>query len=838
MYSKSMNKSRPTKMKKSKGKEVLSRKERRKQERKAKKQKKTEHFMNRKSRFQKKPVPREREDVEKRKNPDEHPAEVEKEPKRPRKQLTAINKDIEMDRLEKFKLEEEMKKQRRKQLAKANEAEERNIKQLEKQLNLNKRKSKTTPRSFAASGLDYILDVCDSEKIQDAVNAELTLQDGESDFEEDLALITGKGEAKTKSKKIKSTKKHKEAKVDDESDSESSDMESSLGFDEGSDNFDDDEDDDDIDNEFEEDDDENDFDEMDDSTDMIEEGVDKEEENQIDNQDVEENMKKEEIWEDIYGRLRDKKGNIIKDNKPAKYIPPHLREKSNEDGKKKEELVRLKKQLKGLLNRLAENNMHGIANQIDELYMKNSRSDMNGMILNLYLESLVTRVHTPERLVMEHAMLLAILHANVGSEVGAYMLQYLGKQFCEMHKTDHDIENKEIDNLLLLICHMYTFKIFDNVLVYDLLNMMCESFTPKDVDLILVVLRSVGFTLRKDNALALKDFILKVQKLANEAKEMKEDARVKFMLDVLLTIKNNNMAKLPQYDPSHSEHLKKIIKTMVRKGNYITELKITLDDLLKAEERGRWWIVGSAWTGPAPQSEKAKDQKKNIEENSFSQEALELARKQRMNTANRKNIFCILMSAEDYLDAFEKLMRLGLKGQPEQEIIHVLIHCLLQETTYNPYYSYIADQLCMSDRRHKMTLQYSVWDRFKEMKSLAKNQIANFAKFLAHLFLEKSLPLSVLKVLEFTEMDKFCVRLLRQILLTLLLHDDQEAVVETFSRIAKPQKLHMFRESIRLFIHHFLLKNMKNTDSEEESKLKQRISLVDKALSTFSDSSF
>lgn len=40
------------------------------------------------------------------------------------------------------------------------------------------------------------------------------------------------------------------------------------------------------------------------------------------------------------------------------------------------------------------------------------------------------------------------------------------------------------------------------------------------------------------------------------------------------------MAKIPNYDPTHSEHLKKLMKGILRKGNYITELKISLDDLL------------------------------------------------------------------------------------------------------------------------------------------------------------------------------------------------------------------------------------------------------------------
>lgn len=42
---------------------------------------------------------------------------------------------------------------------------------------------------------------------------------------------------------------------------------------------------------------------------------------------------------------------------------------------------------------------------------------------------------------------------------------------------------------------------------------------------------------------------------------------------------------------------------------------------------------------------------------------LELAAAQRMNTDARRAIFCVLMSGEDYIDAFEKLLRLDLPGK-------------------------------------------------------------------------------------------------------------------------------------------------------------------------------
>lgn len=53
------------------------------------------------------------------------------------------------------------------------------------------------------------------------------------------------------------------------------------------------------------------------------------------------------------------------------------------------------------------------------------------------------------------------------------------------------------------------------------------------------------------------------------------------MLDILLAIKNNNVTKIPNYDTTYSEHLKKLLKGFIRKGNYVTQLNISLEDLLK-----------------------------------------------------------------------------------------------------------------------------------------------------------------------------------------------------------------------------------------------------------------
>ena len=68
---------------------------------------------------------------------------------------------------------------------------------------------------------------------------------------------------------------------------------------------------------------------------------------------------------------------------------------------------RLEKQLKGQFNRLAESNMQSISRVIEDMYARNSRNDMNACLIKILKSSiLLPAAITPERLVMEHAMLI------------------------------------------------------------------------------------------------------------------------------------------------------------------------------------------------------------------------------------------------------------------------------------------------------------------------------------------------------------------------------------------------------------------------------------------------
>ncbi|XP_076233256.1 nucleolar MIF4G domain-containing protein 1 isoform X2 [Calliopsis andreniformis] len=668
-------------------------------------------------------------------------------------------------------------------LKNANLKEDKIIKKLEKQLKLNKRKKKTVPKSFVADGLDYLLNFCLEKDRKCMVETERELLENEfnDELKADLTVTIAEDPAKNSfiDKPCQVNRLDRTSIEENIKDSRLSGIGNETA-----------------------------------NNDSLRVRRTKRSKPDVERDSgitPENRNDGEDLWEDIYGRKRDKDGNVVRETN--KYVPPAARSTTDD-----ERLCSLRKRLKGCLNRVAEHNIHNIANQIEEMYMTNTRNNMNRVLSDLVFEGLILNVLTPDRLICEHMMLIAILHANVGIEIGAHFLEKLARKLVDMMERPQDVENKRLDNMVLMISHLYNFKVYGHKLLYQILDRLVVKFSEKEIELILLILRTVGFSLRKDDPIALKRFIENLQEKASS--ENGKSSRIQFMLDILLAIKNNNVSKIPQYDPSHVEHLRKIIRTVIRKGNTITQFNVSLEDLLR----------GSAWSGFDEVHDQRKTKQKNVH---FSEKILELAQKQRMNTDTRRNIFCILMTAEDYFDAFEKLNHLGLRDRQTEEIIHVLMHCCLQENKFNPYYAVLAQKLCEYDRKYQLTIQYNLWDKLKMLESYKSKQLENLAQFLTYLFIERCLALSILKVIQFTELDKHTVKFLKQIMLGILSHKNEQACLQVFKKISISPQLQSFRESLRLFINYFLIKN--NTDSssvldEQEVILKKRIESVERIL--------
>ncbi|XP_074549363.1 nucleolar MIF4G domain-containing protein 1 [Halichoeres trimaculatus] len=676
-------------------------------------------------------------------------------------------------------------------LLEANEEEDREIKKLERCLGMKKRKNKKSlPQSFVADGLDYILGMLDSGSGAAGVY----------DDDEDMEM------AKENFEKLGET----DSQLSDEEEGSGDEMASEVSDEDVGSLGDEDEEDD----EMEEDGDEEEEEEEDEEEEM-EDDLEESDATDFDDEKEEESDKEE----DTPDMTTDTKSENVC-SASGKYVPPHLRGMG--DDKRRAELEKLKRNVKGLMNRLSEANIASISSQLEELYMNCSRKDMNDTLTEVVLAACVTPALMPDRLLMEHVLLISVLHHTVGLEVGAHFLETVVRKFDEVYKIP--AETKECDNLVAIVGHLYNFQVVHSVLIFDILKLLVGAFTEKDVELILFVLRNVGFGLRKDDALALKELISEGQRKASDmGAKFQDQTRVRFMLETMLALKNNDMRKIPGYDPEPVEKLRKLQRTLINRsaGGSDMKLRVSLENLLAAEQVGRWWIVGSSWSG-APMINKEQDSaslKQSTTEGQFSAKVLDLARKQRMNTEVRRNIFCVIMTSEDYLDAFEKLLRMGLKDKQEREIVHVLMDCCMQEKSFNAYYAVLGEKFCSHDRRFQMTFQFSLWDKFRELSNLPSSSFNNLVQLVTRFLQRKCLSLSILKVIEFGELDKPTVRFLRQVLTKLLKETEPEDLVSIFGRISGIPKLGMLREGLKLFISHFLLKNAQTQGPAEQASL-------------------
>lgn len=96
---------------------------------------------------------------------------------------------------------------------------------------------------------------------------------------------------------------------------------------------------------------------------------------------------------------------------------------------------------------------------------------------------------------------------------------------------DGSITGKECCNLASMMAHMYNFQVVHSLLLFDVLKRLLSSFTSQDVELMLLLLRNVGFSLRKDDPLGLKELISEAQRKASaEGSRFSDQTRVRTMM--------------------------------------------------------------------------------------------------------------------------------------------------------------------------------------------------------------------------------------------------------------------------------------------------------------------
>lgn len=533
----------------------------------------------------------------------------------------------------------------------------------------------------------------------------------------------------------------------------------------------------------------------------------------------------------------DKEHNVV--NSFVKYVAPHMRLNLT-DGSS--ESAHIRRHIRGLLNRLSESNVETIAGEVSIVFQSDGRSLVAHIVGDEVLASCSKGPRGNEQYAAVFAAFVSGIAASVGMDFGAKVLASLATSFEEEYRKGDGLS---LRNLTLLLAYLYTFGLCSSDLIYDLLTLLSQRLEELDVSTILTILQCCGMSLRRDDPASMKDFIVGVQQQVQKLKAQPPGTqdgmpkiggkRMEFMLETICEIKNNKKRQKEESTPHN--RLKKWLQKLRVEEVQLRGIK--WDKLLDPNKKGQWWHSGEIETTGKDSTAEIADV---IDaEAAEAQKMLHLAAAQRMNTEARRAIFCIIMSGEDYLDAFEKILRLNLPGKQDREILRVLVECCLQEKVFNKYYSLLAAKLCHHDKNHKFTLQYCLWDHFKQLDSMEMRRLANLARFLADLIGSFSLSLAVLKAVDFTDSAVLTSKVMMHFHIlfeTLFTQHSDNDIWNIFTRIASPPELENLRNGLELFIHQHLTKNdLTGTQigtTETASLIANKIKIVKKALANVS----
>ena len=436
------------------------------------------------------------------------------------------------------------------------------------------------------------------------------------------------------------------------------------------------------------------------------------------------------------------------------------------------------------MNRMGEANVAGIVNDVAELAQKFPRLEVCDAATKEIIIALTEGPRASDQYSAAVACFVAGIAGSIGPEAGA---RFASAICVKLEQEQMDSKARSCSNLVNVLARLYTCGLLPSACCYGFLVTLAKGLTELDSTLMLTLLRIAGNRLRSEDPVGMKEFILALQSRVAELQKERGDGedggqlskRARLMLEMVIDLKNNKKRDSAQDVGKDQWGYPTALGKWLRSTNMgeatVALRAVTYEKLIKTEnQKGQWWLPDAAGTeewfaARAAQGAIAEQSGKTREGG----ELLQLAKQMRMNTETRRAIFCIVMGADDYADALERLLRLPLANKQDREIPRVLLECCLQEKAYNPYYEVLSTKLCERQRTHRLTFQLCIWDQLKEIDdpSCSVRRISNLARFFAGLVLSNTLAPTAFKALEFGVDVAPRVTLHHKLLLQALLDD-------------------------------------------------------------------
>ncbi|KAM3183157.1 hypothetical protein ACTXT7_010912 [Hymenolepis weldensis] len=268
---------------------------------------------------------------------------------------------------------------------------------------------------------------------------------------------------------------------------------------------------------------------------------------------------------------------------------------------------------------------------------------------------------------------------------------------------------------------------------------------------------------------------------------------------------------------SSADHFFKSIKNWNKGTTFPKELRLPLrlEELQNVKKgKGRWWAVGSAFSGDALKSSDPLATATNLTISSKKTVVLtpmlqEVAHRLGLITPMRQQLFAVLVSTPGGPDSTATALLeavsssgggcgAGSKGSEhrEREVVQIVIHCLVSEQPFNRFYTRVLGALLNHHRRFAMMVRCAFWDVMSKQE-LTKEAKCNAGKAIGILASVYDFPLTLLKKFNFGDESDANVGLLSS-LVTELTSTAFKKTLEKFARVASDNP--KLGRNLRIFI--------------------------------------
>ncbi|RCN39216.1 MIF4G domain protein [Ancylostoma caninum] len=491
-------------------------------------------------------------------------------------------------------------------------------------------------------------------------------------------------------------------------------------------------------------------DENDDDMDDVQEPSDEEgDESEDDDED--------DLQEDIYGRMINRKtGQVIGADPKAALKKLEDLDAKGGDSESKQQIDRA---LMGTINRLSEGTLVRSLQVISEYWQNHSKNDVKSCLTNIMLRLIGSPYRLQDQLLSLYALFIAHIHAFTSDEIctsnsfpAAYFVEVFLSDFVEQISQPQSTDDKKLENSVVFMAHLLNFHVIKMSVIVEVLQKLREHLNVDNLQLV-VTLASYSYkALRRHYWTAFSEEMAAISR-SLESAVFSGLPRAKFLGETLSALQKTAPTNI---DMSITEHHLKLFQGLRKKNKLVSdqELGMSLDDIIHAEERGRC----------------CDDSK-----------------------------ICFEATSDDEDNAFERLLHLSLKGQQEREIIYVSIIMMLREKTFNPFYPMLIARFCDFDKRFALTTQYALWDRIREADSLKLRARSRLADLIHHLISHETLPITVLKVVEWGTMSGAVASVIRRVFKQLSTCPMQK-LRRIFTPLFNKDKNPLLSEGVRLFL--------------------------------------